>query len=158
MSSESLRRLEELQVLYELEPSLRDIVVEGRSDAELVRWYLNQKGLRSVKVFPIDDRAVVERDVVLRAGGEVGPRGRVLGLAVAASDWRLSDPSLTCVIDADWDCLDDVHEIEGLLRTDYGSLDGYLFQERPLQKLLDLVIQRDVHAEEQIAALMPALN
>lgn len=159
-SATSRRRVEELKTLYRVQPALKDVVGEGRTDARLIRWYLHEHGLRHVKVYAIDDRVEIPSEMVFAAGGEVGARGRVLALAAEAATWELIQTSLTCVIDYDRDCFlpsgspPQAH----LLRTDVGSLDVYAFQPRPMQQFIDLVSGRADGAAELIAQLLPALN
>ena len=48
------RTLDELNTLYELEPGICDVYVEGTTDKCFVDWYLRRKGHESVTVYPID--------------------------------------------------------------------------------------------------------
>jgi hypothetical protein len=158
-SNSRLRTLEDLRVLHSvLEPGLRDIYVEARSDRNLFRWYLNEARLFTPAVYAIDDRVQVDVTTVLEAGGEVGPRGRLIGLAAAVQSWALAYPAVTCIIDADRDYVFSGREYPDLYRTDYGSLEVYAFQPRPLAQLLSVVLGKDVDARDLIDYLTPALN
>jgi hypothetical protein len=53
MSNER-RTLEELVTRYQLEPGLRDIYVEGKTDKILLEWFLEQRGVKSFAVYEID--------------------------------------------------------------------------------------------------------
>ncbi len=48
------RTLEELVTRYQLEPELRDIYVEGKTDKILLEWFLEQKGVENFAVYEID--------------------------------------------------------------------------------------------------------
>lgn len=156
---DSRRSLRDLSVLHkELEPGLRDIYVESRADAMLFRTFLKEMGVRADGVYPIDDRAIVDSDIVREAGGEVGPRGRLIGLASVVTTWGLDQPGITCVVDADRDGVFGGPTYPDLLKTDGGSVEVYAFAPRPLQRFLHLVLGRDVQAEQLIAMVSPALR
>lgn len=147
--------------LHRYEPTLRDIYVEGRSDARLIRWFLAEQGL-TAQVYAIDDRVEFtdgERD---SAWFDSGARGRVLSLATHAT--RSLDPQnmgLTCVVDADFgrvvgpEPLGRTH----LLLTDGAAMECYALSERPLTKLLriGLGVDESISALDVLDALKPAL-
>lgn len=148
----------ELRTLYATNPSLRDIIVEGREDRNLVRWFLAEAGIEHPRVYAVNDRVVVDAELVLAHGGEVGHRGRVLALGREASQWGLPEPSLTCVIDRDRDCLAPSERAEHVLMSDAGSMDVYAFEPKPLQQFLDVVVGVSAKAEELVEELTPPLN
>jgi len=47
------KQLTELIALYELEPDLRDVFVEGPFDVAIIKWFLDQKGTKGVMVYDI---------------------------------------------------------------------------------------------------------
>ena len=47
------RRLDEILALYKLEPSLKDIYVEGEDDAKIMRWFLQRNGQCGISVHEI---------------------------------------------------------------------------------------------------------
>lgn len=157
VEADSVRTLDELKTLYDLEEGIRDLIVEGRNDRRFYRWYLREKAIRNVEVYAVDDRVIIGSEAVLATGGEVGARGRVLGLAAVADGWVLAQENLTCVIDSDRDCLESPDDYDHLLRTDVGSLDAYALQPRPLRQFAEVVVGRDVDAEQIIADLIPPL-
>jgi hypothetical protein len=153
------RSIDDLMALHvDLERDLRDVYVEGRRDARRIAWYARESGLVLSGIYAVDDRAEVPGQMVRDAGGEIGPRGRVLGLAAAAADWDLEVGALTFVIDADRDLIWPGTDIPNLLRTDVGSMDCYGFQERPLEQFLGMVLDRDVSSRHVIEVLTPALH
>ena len=119
------RRVAELAALYELEPTLRDVFVEGPSDRGLLKAFLNSHNRRDVSVYSID---TVEID-----GGDLqreqlpdNNRSRVIYLA-AALERETSVPlrsRVVCIADADLDHVRGIrrdHEL--LIYTDYTSLE-----------------------------------
>lgn len=145
--------------MYAMDPGLRDVIVEGRTDRDFLRLVLRRNGIRFAEVYAVDDRVEVTRDIVLDAGGEVGAKGRVLGLANEASTWGLATTGLTCIVDTDRDALAaSVLDFPHLLRTDVGSLDVYSFQARPLEKFLIGDVGIDVDPVEIIESSLPLLR
>lgn len=153
------RPLIELRTLYQKSPRTRDVIVEGRDDARLVSWYLTERGLDALTI-AVDDRAVVPSDLVIRSGGEVGPRGRVIALAREVDDWELTEPSISCVIDLDRDPLEKKLPERGgsLIVTDFGTMEVYMFQDRPFNQFLRVVLGRNDDAEALREKTLPALN
>ena len=47
------RKIGELITLYNLEPELRDVFVEGEDDVAMLRWYLNGKSLKNLSLIHI---------------------------------------------------------------------------------------------------------
>jgi hypothetical protein len=54
MSPDDRRTIEELIARYELEPTLRDIYVEGYTDALFFRWFLQKSNATNAIVYEID--------------------------------------------------------------------------------------------------------
>jgi hypothetical protein len=158
-ADDSRRKVADLALLHaELEPQLRDVYVEGRSDQQFFRWFFREAGIPVSGVYAIDDRAHVPSEQVLAAGAEVGPRGRVVALAHAASDWGMEKPGVTCIVDADRSLIVPELVVPDLFYTDYAAIEGYLFQPRPLEQLLRLVIGSDADANGVIEVMTPMLN
>jgi hypothetical protein len=153
------RTLKELRVLHTtLEPELRDVYAESRRDARFYAWLLQKAGIKVSGVYAIDDRLLVSASEVGSADGEVGPRGRLLGLAFAVTSWGIDDPRITCIVDADWDLIYGGPNYPDLLRTDGGSVEVYSFAPRPLQHFLDLVLSTDRDATQLLTDMVPLLN
>lgn len=153
------RPLRELRTLYEVQPHIRDVIVEGRGDAQLIRWYLNEREMIAL-VHEVDDRAEVTSDLVVRYGGEVGARGRVIGLAYQVDEWELAETTVICIIDSDRDSLLENQTTlpSCLLATDFGTMDVYLLQSRPFGQFLRIVLGRDDDPDILREKLVPALN
>jgi|SRR5882672_1324324 len=96
--------LEELLSRYELEPSIRDIYVEGPFDQFFLQWFLQQSGLANIVAYPIDS-VHLPGAVLDRLGLEHGNRGRVIALAheLEATSPRDLRTQVACVVDADFD-------------------------------------------------------
>lgn len=157
--ADSRRTIDDLESLHSvLERHLRDVYVEGRRDARLVRWYVRESGLIASGIYAADDRLSVPSDAVLACGGEVGARGRLLALATASAAWDTEPFALTIIVDADRDILFPGTDFPALFRTDFCSMDVYAFQPRPLGQLLSLVLDRDLPGQDVIDILAPPLH
>jgi len=158
MKPENLRRsLGELKILYKTHPRLRDVFVEGPSDARFFRWFLQELGVDSeIKVFDIDTRAEIPREKVLDVHSEVNRRGRLFALAYEANSWESSSRGVTCVVDADFDVLQPTNRPDNLLMTDYPALEVYGLQPRPLNKFLAQFGDENIRdGEEVLRVLLP---
>ncbi|MBO1067620.1 MULTISPECIES: DUF4435 domain-containing protein [Nostocales] len=54
MENEIRRTLDELVARYELEPDLRDIYVEGKTDKLFLEWFLRNRGIEDIAVYEIE--------------------------------------------------------------------------------------------------------
>jgi hypothetical protein len=154
-------QLEELITRYTLEPSIRDLFVEGRSDCMLFGWFLASRGATHVDLFEIETVDIPAADV-LGLGLPDNKRGRVLALGHAletALGPNAGGPRL--VVDSDFEVL---FQREGrpapqtkrslVLRTDYASLEMYLYREDAIAKALRVACHvRDVDAAGLLRAI-----
>src|SRR5260370_38082500 len=74
MANAERRTVEELVARYELERDIRDLYVEGRTDACVISWFLRTNGISDVVVYEI---ATV--DVPLRILSKNGQRNNNIG-------------------------------------------------------------------------------
>ena len=136
------RKIAELAAMYELEPQLRDVYVEGTFDKALVEWILYEGHARTAVVREIDS---VDIPLVLaqKYGYPSNNRGRVMALArELETALAVKRNCATCLIDADFDhILGTRHALKMLLSTDYSSMELYFFDVRTLAKFLTLVVQ-----------------
>lgn len=155
-SSATRRELRELLTLYKLKPHFRDIIVEGRDDAAWLKWYLSEHSAQNTMVFAVDDRVTIPREIVSEVHNDVNARGRVVALAAEFEKWNLPQPSLTCVVDSDFDLFEPGTVHDGLLKTDYAAMEVYALADRPLSKFLIASAKSTIEASTLMAALKPA--
>jgi hypothetical protein len=142
--------IRELSVRYKLEPEIRDVFVEGKTDKALFQWFLTRAGCIEARVYSIE---CVEIPAAAMAplGLSEGNKQRVIALAfqlnVAMGDKALQ---FTCIVDADEDRLLRVlMTIPQLLWTDFSSLEAYLFDEVHLTKFIRVALgSEDVNVRE----------
>ena len=138
------RTIESLIAKYILEPTIRDVYVEGPCDRDVIRWALTLSGNKNAQILEID---TVEVPVakLLALGYTDGNRQRVLALA-AILEQRLGAETrqVSCIVDTDCDSLLGV-PIPGafVLPTDYTCMEMYLFENAELERFLVLALGRD---------------
>lgn len=149
------RTVAELVCIYELEPSLRDVFVEGPSDVSLLRWFCQEHGIRNAAIYDIDS---IHIPGSLSATG--GARQRTITLAAQLSAGMASPTSqATCVVDSDLDAfLSAGISYPSLLYTDFTSFEMYLFDAKVLAKFLSLVLRLHISAEVVLDQIYPILK
>lgn len=133
------RNLVDLVTMYELEPSLRDIYVEGPHDRAIFNWYLEIAAHQHVSVIEIES-IDIPSEKLFSHGLTSGNRDRVITLALELdSQYPTRLPFVRCIIDSDFDLIfESKHEANHLLYTDYTSVDMYSYDEALLRKVLCL--------------------
>lgn len=133
---ETRRTIAELVARYQLEPSLRDVYVEGPFDASLLTWFLNAGGANNAAVYTIST-VEISSLVLAKHSLTSGEKQRVVAFAREIMTALGDCPEVTCVIDADLDRVFKTIPTEAIvLVTDYPSLETYLFQQALLEQLL----------------------
>ncbi len=153
------RSIKELVTLYELEPKLRDLYVEGRKDAALLNWYLHNETvaiLRFTKLTP----SKFLRHCWNTTAYPLGDSGRIRGSA-GELEKALDVKGRRCVrliVDADFDhLLGTKNTCSLLLRTDFANLDMYLFSESVIDKLTAIVLLGSEYSARTILGEMQAV-
>ena len=163
MEDEKRRKLDELVTLYELEPSLNDVYVEGLTDKSIIQWFLDKSNLdtKNCAVYEIDT-VDIPTDQLLVLGLNNSNRSRVIFLAFqlqSLSEGSL--PPVICIADKDFDNLIASSHIESelLLFTDYTSIDRYLFDSNIIEKFLKLALRKDdLEAVNILENIYPSLE
>jgi hypothetical protein len=126
------RTLQELLTLHTLEPSLRDIVVEGEYDQRLFRWFLGDKAvIHFVGSIEMDD------GLLINAGRKANNRERVILLGELAEKKIPEIKSLRGVIDRDYDdYIDDYVIPQCVIRTDFTCIEMYAWEARVMGHFL----------------------
>jgi hypothetical protein len=135
------RRIEELTNLYRLEPTLRDIYVEGPCDRSLIDWFLHEKGVRTATVTEIDF-VEIPPHLVVGADLDDNNKNRLVVLAREVQRQLGPIPSLTCLVDSDFDRILGIKESAALLvSTDHACMEMYFYDARSMNKFLKLVVR-----------------
>jgi hypothetical protein len=136
------RSIDDLIALYELEPSIRDIYVEGKFDKCLIEWFLSEFNQSNYAIYDVDTVDIPAASLFSQ-GLLDNNRSRVIFLAIYIHRRLPTTKSLTCIADKDFSFLLGGEEFDCpfLLFTDYTSIDIYLFNEVVLDKFFCLVVR-----------------
>jgi hypothetical protein len=155
------RTIEELAVLYDLEPGLKEVFVEGPVDRAFVEAVLRSAGLERVQVNEIEIIDIPEE--ALRGVATCsGNRQCVVALGLELEKACPVDLTrrVCCVADAD-DEAGRQPVVHGalLLYTDFTSIELYAFSPHVLQRYLDqVVLGFPLTAEATLQAAEPVLR
>ncbi|WP_139140727.1 hypothetical protein [Streptomyces abyssalis] len=141
---ENRRTPEELAVLFDLEPEIKELIVEGRSDAALLRWFFSLTAPEvDLAIFAVQDRVLIESDRVRELGHLPGNRGRVVAAAEIVTMKRPNQINGAFVADRDFSILglDSCPNCRCLYFTDFTSMELYFFNEKSIKKLLTVTLR-----------------
>ena len=150
------RTIDEILTLYILEPSIKDIYVEGAIDKSIIELYVDIHQI-NCKFYEIDSSIdfseLVQNDLSL---------GSHRNKLITFSDilYRESDSTnVICVIDKDFDdFLDQKVENNFLLRSDFSCIESYIFNEETINKVLKIGFSNfPVNADEVIKEFLKVL-
>jgi hypothetical protein len=148
-------------MLYELEPSVRDIFVEGPSDRAFVTGVMQRLTFSDMKVKEVDLIDVTDGHLA-SLGLESGSRQRVIALALTLE--QTSDVDLRaqviCIADADDEAgTRPAFAGDLLIYTDVTSLPVYAFGAEYIQWYLDVgVLGFPLSGEDVVESLLPILR
>jgi hypothetical protein len=134
------RTIEELVNLYALEPTLRDIFVEGQFDAKLIRWFLYDRSLSNAVVYEIDT-VEVDGSLLDDFGLTSGNKQRIIALLEAVNRSLPAQRQARGLVDADTDrLLEKPIVTESIFVSDYASLGAYFLKPTIVKKWLLLAV------------------
>ncbi len=155
MNLDEKRTIEELAARYDLEPTLRDVYVEGAFDARIVEWVLRHAECHLAAVYEIDT-VNVPPEVLAKYGLDDGNKGRVIALCFELQGSVKSSPQVSGVIDRDYDPLVGRYYTSDLLmQTDFACMEMYFFDAIILKKYCHHILRKD---EECATRLMSNLS
>ena len=159
MTNVPRRTIPELLFLHEVEPSLKDIFVEGDYDVAVVMRFLRDIGcedvvVRSINCIEVDDGKL------LRDGRDVGNRERVILLAEEILQHLEVEGTILCIADRDYGNWNGgLPEIRNLVFTDYSCMELYVWNRVVLRRFLTVYCNRpDWSVDEFIEALREPLQ
>jgi len=136
------RTIPELVTLYELEPSVRDIYVEGPTDRAFVMAVLRRVGRYDIQVKEVDVVDVPSTELT-KLGLTIGSRQRVIAVALLLERASTTDliTQVACIADADAEA-GSPPAINGrlLLYTDVACMTVYAFHVPYVQWYLDIEV------------------
>ncbi len=140
---ETTRLLEEVKALYELEPSLKDIYVEGSMDREMIKWFFERIGGK-VHVYNIDILKVPNSLFANANMSRNSNHNKVIVLSEELSrHFKRKKVRVKCICDMDYDRY--LNKLRGnniLEYTDYTAMEMYFFSISYIDKFVNLVLNR----------------
>lgn len=129
-------RIAELISRHELEPSLRDVVVEGAFDQRVVQKFV--KSLDGPKIAVLQIANIEIPDEIQLAQEHGSNRGKILALARELTSKAFRHTSIYSIVDRDYDDLGVSQvSVAGVRRTDYSTMDMYFFDPELLQSVAE---------------------
>ncbi len=158
MNSVPRRTMEELVARYRLEPSMRDLFVEGRFDARAFRRFARDQEL-DISIYEIDSVECTAAELA-QLNLPDNTRSRVIWLAVKLSQFLGHEsPAVRCIADTDFDSILGINWECGLLVfSDLPSLEVYFFAPEILERVLSDCVGIDVNIEELYASMKEVLK
>ncbi|WP_228990856.1 hypothetical protein [Streptomyces sp. DH8] len=154
--------MDELVTLYTVEPDVRDIYTEGRSDKNFLQTHVVDFADNPLcTVYAVSDRVEIPDGVLIESGIMVGARGRIQWLAAQLATHMPNHASARLIADRDFASVgaDDDTDIHGLIYTDYSSMEAYALNEPTISKLLGaaLGVPEHVSAKKVLGAIQSTL-
>jgi hypothetical protein len=154
----AVRTLEELVARHELEPTIKDIYVEGSFDQEVLSRCIEKTGKTRAVVYRIDS-VEIPSETLRYYGLTAGNKQRVIVLAKTLASIK-HDCSYRCIVDKDLDhWLGVVEEIPRLIWTKYCALELYFFTTNLLRDILIVTAKaRIIDFDKAISSLVEILR
>ncbi|EPC2361167.1 MULTISPECIES: DUF4435 domain-containing protein [Citrobacter freundii complex] len=134
MSDLPRRTIEDIKTRYFVEPTLRDVYVEGYFDKLALNSWCEKNSEKSFVPYEIDS-VDIPCDILTKYGLTDGNKQRVIALAKELEE--LHCDNYKCLVDKDFDhWLDAVEDIPQLIWTDFSSLEMYFFSEQLIKRIL----------------------
>ena len=128
------RSIEDIKTRYFVEPSLRDIYVEGDFDKRALNSWCEKKLEKNIVSYEIDS-VDIPYEILEKYGLTEGNKQRVIALAKELEE--LQCDNYKCLVDKVLDhWFDAIEDIPQLVWTDYSSLEMYFFSEQLIKVIL----------------------
>jgi hypothetical protein len=130
------RTIDELAARYELEPSLRDVFVEGPFDSSVVEWVLRTNGCAAGAVYEIGT-VEIPAGLLEKYSLPAGEKGRVIALCMELDSYLSPSTQVTGIVDRDYDTLlETSYSCPLLLISDYACMEMYFYDLDVVDKVL----------------------
>ena len=141
--SEERRQLHELVARYKIEPTLRDVYVEGEFDSTVMSWFLRQHDCDDVVVYEIDT-VEVPAELLQKYTLDEGEKGRVIAACRELASEGATVRQVIGIVDRDSDTLIGVvYDCNLLLFTDYSCMEMYCLNEAVLGKYFHFIVRNE---------------
>jgi hypothetical protein len=142
LSAEYRRTLPELKARYKLEPSLRDVYVEGPSDKAILEWYCAASGYNGVSVYVINS-VNMPSSFVQALGMIPNNRSRVISLSMFLLDLSPLPSYAFCIADRDMEAASGLRVVNSRLEyTDFTCMEMYVYSMHCFSKMFTVYLGR----------------
>ncbi len=147
MNTQYRRSIDELVTRYELEPTLRDIYVEGSRDYHLLSWLFARAGLRNTTVYMIEHTAEIPQSL-LQGSPFGGHKARVVALSKELEAALPNANNVRGFVDRDFiNILAQQQGFRILVVTDFACAEGYALSESSLEKFCALYLGKSIDSD-----------
>jgi len=145
MDKDYLRKVNEVEALYFVEPDLKDIYVEGPEEVNLLDFYLDREEINVISIDNVDFSETTGNQIKSN-------KEKVLYLTKYLNNVLGSDlPHITFIVDRDFDTIsDNILSIPYLEYTDFANLEMYFFNNESISKFLKIGLKNFPIETEQI--------
>lgn len=142
MSNIPRRSIEELLSRYDMEPTLKDMYVEGVFDKEILSQIKTKH--QDTIIYEIDT-VDVPAQILEKLGLTSGNKQRVIALASELAQIQ-GRPNYICLVDKDMDhWLDEIQQIPRLKWTEYTSIELYFFSKDVIDQVITVLGRAKIH-------------
>lgn len=136
------RRLDEVLARYVLEPSLKDVYVEGHLDSSFLKWFFGKIGKSNVHIYEIQTVDIPESSFQNSVFRKDSNHDMIILLSeILANHFNRVELPVRCIADADYDRhLMRCKQNHILLYTDFTSMQMYLFNESCVLKTISFMV------------------
>lgn len=128
------RTIEDIKTRYFVEPTLRDVYVEGVFDKLVLNSWCEKNNEKLIVSYEIDS-VDIPFEILEKYGLTDGNKQRVIALAKELEE--LNCNSYKCLVDKDLDhWFDAVEDVPQLIWTEFSSLEMYFFSEQLVKRIL----------------------
>jgi hypothetical protein len=132
------RTIQELLAIHKHESTIREIILEGTSDKDVIERFLEESTSTQLAVYEIGLIEIGTEQVLSRNLPD-NNRGRVITLAYELESARRNLKSVALVADSDFDLILGIeHSCSLLLMTDYTCMEMYAFNEKVVRRYLQV--------------------
>ncbi len=143
-----------MKARYDLEPTLRDVYVEGAFDHAIVEEVLRRAGCTRATVYQIDT-IDVPADTLRKYGLSDGNKGRVIALCLELEAQMMPPEQVTGLVDRDFDnLLGLTYPCSLLLFTDYSCMEMYFFDLAQMERFCTRFLRKERELASQLLGML----
>lgn len=160
------RTIKELITIYETEPELKDIYVEGITDKLVLERFLKKNEIHNVSIKEINDIDFLEffeENEEDEENEEIKQNNKKKLIAlndIINAKCTVSLDGISIIIDLDYDAItDNINKGKYILYTDYNSIESYLFNSSTIDNFYTTILRGfRISSHDTIKIIKPVLE